>query len=174
MSPSVRPCLRLISSLGVSLSMTRHRLRTGLGYGVVATIAMSILMLLALVSGNSPMPQPVPKAIVTQLFGSGIPKPMLMGARRGTPSRLWRSIRRCPRMDCTPGDALEGPRSRRRSLGTDASHISAVAWVGTVWHGDHAEDRCCHAHLAPRLRWRARLAAGSRHIDDEWRVDHDC
>jgi hypothetical protein len=63
--------------------MTRHRLRTGLGYGVVATIAMSILMLLALVSGNSPMPQPVPKAIVTQLFGSGIPKPMLMGLAVG-------------------------------------------------------------------------------------------
>lgn len=44
---------------------------------------MSILMLLAVVSGNSPMPQPVPKAIVTQLFGSGIPKPALMALAIG-------------------------------------------------------------------------------------------
>lgn len=39
---------------------------------------MSILMLIALVSGMSPMPQPVPKAVVAQLFGSGIPNPMLL------------------------------------------------------------------------------------------------
>lgn len=39
---------------------------------------MSILMLLAVVSGKSPMPQPIPKAIVAQLFGSGLPKPMMM------------------------------------------------------------------------------------------------
>lgn len=58
--------------------MTRHRLREGFDYGVVATIAMSILMLLALVSGNSPLPQPVPKAVVAQLFGSGIPKLLLI------------------------------------------------------------------------------------------------
>ncbi|RBI59728.1 hypothetical protein DMJ13_21620 [halophilic archaeon] len=44
---------------------------------------MSVLMLLALVSGNSPMPQPVPKAIATQLFGSSIPKPMLMALAVG-------------------------------------------------------------------------------------------
>ncbi|MDS0296686.1 DUF6789 family protein [Halogeometricum luteum] len=58
--------------------MTQHRLRAGFGYGVVATIAMSILMLLALISGNSPMPQPIPKAVVAHLFRSGLPKPMLM------------------------------------------------------------------------------------------------
>ena len=44
---------------------------------------MSVLMLLALVSGNSPMPQPVPKAIVAQLFGSGLPKPLLMALAVG-------------------------------------------------------------------------------------------
>ncbi|WP_216635675.1 DUF6789 family protein [Haloferax sp. Q22] len=58
--------------------MTQHRLRAGFGYGVVATIAMSILMLLALISGNSPMPQPIPKAVVAHLFGSGLSKPLLM------------------------------------------------------------------------------------------------
>lgn len=44
---------------------------------------MSILMLIALVSGTSPMPQPVPKAVVAQLFGSGIPKPVLMALAVG-------------------------------------------------------------------------------------------
>ena len=63
--------------------MTQHRLRAGFGYGVAATIAMSALMLLALVSKTSPMPQPVPKAVVTQLFGSGLPKPMLMALAVG-------------------------------------------------------------------------------------------
>lgn len=63
--------------------MTQHRLREGFGYGVVATIAMSILMLAALVSGMSPMPQPVPKAVVAQLFGSGVPKPVLMALAVG-------------------------------------------------------------------------------------------
>lgn len=63
--------------------MTQHRLRAGFGYGVVATIAMSILMLLTLVSGNSPMPQPVPKAVVAHLFGSRLPKPLFMGLAVG-------------------------------------------------------------------------------------------
>ena len=58
--------------------MVSQRLRAGFGYGVVATIAMSVLMVLALVTGRSPMPQPVPKAMVAQLFGSGLPKPVLM------------------------------------------------------------------------------------------------
>ncbi|RBI60507.1 hypothetical protein DMJ13_18025 [halophilic archaeon] len=44
---------------------------------------MSILMLLAVVSGKSPMPQPIPKAIVAQLFGSGLPKPMMMALAIG-------------------------------------------------------------------------------------------
>ncbi|QIO24376.1 hypothetical protein G9465_12005 [Haloarcula sp. JP-L23] len=44
---------------------------------------MSILMLLALVSEVSPVPQPIPKAVVTQFFGSGIPKPLLMALAVG-------------------------------------------------------------------------------------------
>lgn len=35
-------------------------------------------MLLGLVSGFSPIPQPVPKAAIAQLFGTELPKPMLM------------------------------------------------------------------------------------------------
>lgn len=44
---------------------------------------MSMLMPLALVSGMSPMPQPVPKAVAAQLFGSGLPKPILMALAIG-------------------------------------------------------------------------------------------
>lgn len=62
--------------------MTR-RIRRGFGYGVVATIVMSIPMLLATVSGLSPMPEPVPKAIVGQLVGSGVPKPAMMALAIG-------------------------------------------------------------------------------------------
>lgn len=40
---------------------------------------MSILMLFALVSGFSPMPQPIPKAVVVALLGTDTPKPLLMG-----------------------------------------------------------------------------------------------
>ncbi|WP_255681468.1 DUF6789 family protein [Natrinema sp. SYSU A 869] len=63
--------------------MAQHKLRAGFGYGVVATIAMSILMFLAVVSGKSPMSQPIPKAVVAQLFGSDLPKPMLMALAIG-------------------------------------------------------------------------------------------
>ncbi len=65
-------------SVLVSLSMTRQRLRRGFSYGIGATIAMSIPMLLATVTGTSPMPQPIPKAVAGQLLGSGVPKPLLM------------------------------------------------------------------------------------------------
>jgi hypothetical protein len=71
-----------VSLVAVSY-VTQHRLREGFGYGVVATIAMSMLMLIALVSGSSPMPQPVPKAVVVQIFGSAIPKPILMALAIG-------------------------------------------------------------------------------------------
>jgi hypothetical protein len=70
-------------SVSVFLSMTRHRLRRGFGYGIIATIAMSILMLLATVTGASPMPQPIPKALVGHLLSSGVPKPLLMALAIG-------------------------------------------------------------------------------------------
>lgn len=63
--------------------MTQHGLRAGFAYGVLATIAMSTLMLLAVVSGKSPMPQPIPKAVVAQFFGSGLSKPILMALAIG-------------------------------------------------------------------------------------------
>jgi len=47
-------------------------------WGGVATIAMSALMILGLVTGMSPMPKPIPAAIVGKLTGGGLPRPALM------------------------------------------------------------------------------------------------
>ncbi len=57
-----------------------RRFWSGAGWGVVATLAMSVLMILGLVSGASPMPKPIPAAIVGKLTGGGLPKPALMAA----------------------------------------------------------------------------------------------
>ncbi|WP_227377155.1 DUF6789 family protein [Haladaptatus halobius] len=58
--------------------MTQQRLTHGFGYGIGATILMSLFMLVATVTGASPMPEPIPKAVVATLFGSGLPKPVLL------------------------------------------------------------------------------------------------
>jgi hypothetical protein len=54
------------------------RFRTGFGWGIVATIAMSVVMLAGTVSGRSPMPKPIPVALVATIFGAGLPKPALV------------------------------------------------------------------------------------------------
>jgi hypothetical protein len=53
------------------------RFWTGFGWGVVATIGMSVLMLLGRATGLTPMPKPVPVALVARILGGG-PKPLLM------------------------------------------------------------------------------------------------
>ena len=61
--------------------METKRLAVGFGWGVVATIAMSVLMILGVVTGLSPMPSPIPEAIVNkalELFGVGLPAPLIM------------------------------------------------------------------------------------------------
>lgn len=59
--------------------MNGKRFARGFGWGVVATIAMSLLMILGLVTGMSPIPQPIPAAIVAEITGGGLPRPALMG-----------------------------------------------------------------------------------------------
>jgi Na+/H+-translocating membrane pyrophosphatase len=56
------------------------RLAAGFRWGIVATITMSILLIIGYVSGLAPMPQPIPKAVVTTVLGNGIPKPLIIGA----------------------------------------------------------------------------------------------
>ncbi len=61
--------------------MKTKRLAVGFGWGVVATIAMSALMILGVVTGLSPMPAPIPSAIVNRglgLLGVGLPMPLIM------------------------------------------------------------------------------------------------
>lgn len=56
--------------------MGSKRLARGFGWGIVATIAMSILMVLGFTMGISPMPIPV--AIGGQVLGAGTPSLLLM------------------------------------------------------------------------------------------------
>lgn len=40
---------------------------------------MSVLMLVGMGTGAAPMPEPIPRAIVTAIFGSGLPQPAIVG-----------------------------------------------------------------------------------------------
>lgn len=56
----------------------------GLGWGVVATVAMSVLMVLGVATGLSPMPSPVPAAIMSTIFGGSLPQPLLVFLAAGS------------------------------------------------------------------------------------------
>ena len=58
--------------------MDVKRASMGVGWGVVATIGMSAVMITGQLSGLSPMPRPIPIALVSALLGSGLPKPALI------------------------------------------------------------------------------------------------
>lgn len=60
-----------------ALTHSSHRIAAGFGWGVVATIAMSILMIIGVRTGIAPMPKPIPAAIVGKLLGGG-PKALVM------------------------------------------------------------------------------------------------
>lgn len=53
------------------------RIRRGALWGVYATAAMTALMLLGMLTGIAPMPEPIPVALAASLL-AGAPKPMLM------------------------------------------------------------------------------------------------
>lgn len=63
--------------------MEYRRLFRGFGYGVTATIVMSMLVVLGGRSGLSPIPEPIPKAIVTAVLGVSEPKPIGIGLAVG-------------------------------------------------------------------------------------------
>ena len=62
--------------------METRRLAAGFGWGLVATLAMSIVMVIGFVTGVSPMPKPIPAAIVGKVvggvLGGGIPHPAII------------------------------------------------------------------------------------------------
>jgi hypothetical protein len=59
-------------------SMNPGRLARGFGWGVVATIATSVIMILGTATGVSPMPAPIPVAIVSRVLGEGMPQPLIV------------------------------------------------------------------------------------------------
>ncbi len=54
------------------------RVASGFGWGLVATVAMSVVMIAGVVTGLSPMPKPIPMALVARTFGGALAKPALM------------------------------------------------------------------------------------------------
>ena len=62
--------------------MEAKRLTAGFGWGLVATLAMSALMVLGVATGLSPMPSPIPEALVSKvvggILGADIPRPAVM------------------------------------------------------------------------------------------------
>jgi uncharacterized membrane protein YagU involved in acid resistance len=56
----------------------KRRLVVAAGWGVVATLAMTAVMLLGVGSGMSPMPDPIPAALVTHTLGA-LPQPATLG-----------------------------------------------------------------------------------------------
>ncbi len=64
--------------------MDTKRFWSGFGWGVVATVGMSIPMIIGTASGVAPMPEPIPKAIVTTILGKGLPMPLIMVMAAGS------------------------------------------------------------------------------------------
>lgn len=54
------------------------RFRKGFVYGVLATVVMSIPMVLGMLTGMAPMPRPIPIAVVGTALGGGLPQPAMM------------------------------------------------------------------------------------------------
>ncbi|MFW6201277.1 MAG: DUF6789 family protein [Gemmatimonadota bacterium] len=53
------------------------RFGRGFVWGVVATVAMSVLMVIGMLTGVAPMPRPIPAALVGRTLGGG-PEPLIM------------------------------------------------------------------------------------------------
>ncbi len=58
--------------------MITKRFWSGFGWGVMATVGMSIPMIIGTASGVAPMPEPIPKAIVTAVLGKELPIPLII------------------------------------------------------------------------------------------------
>ena len=58
---------------------TGRRIAGAFGWGVLATVVMSAIMIAGVLTGLSPMPKPIPAAIVGKLLGPGLAKPALIG-----------------------------------------------------------------------------------------------
>src|SRR5690625_7694790 len=52
--------------------------KRGIGYGLLGTLFMSIVMLIGMGTGLSPIPEPIPAAIAKGILGDA-PRPLIMG-----------------------------------------------------------------------------------------------
>ena len=53
-------------------------IKKGIKWGLLATLSMTVIMLIGMITKISPMPAPIPVALVKMAFGE-LPKPALMG-----------------------------------------------------------------------------------------------
>ena len=53
-------------------------IKRGIKWGLHATLTMTVIMLIGMITKISPMPAPIPVALVKMAFGE-LPKPALMG-----------------------------------------------------------------------------------------------
>lgn len=83
MSDSPNSASSTVGDPSVDVSST-PRFWRGIAWGVFATIAMSIPMLIGMATGVAPMPEPIPKALVTLVFGASLPGPLLMALSAGS------------------------------------------------------------------------------------------
>ena len=59
-------------------SHTKLLVKKGALYGLLGTLFMSVIMLIGMGTGMSPIPEPIPAAIAKGLLGN-VPKPLIMG-----------------------------------------------------------------------------------------------
>ncbi len=64
--------------------MKTKRFWSGFGWGVIATVGMSIPMIIGTASGVAPMPEPIPKAIVTTVLGKELPISLIIFLAAGS------------------------------------------------------------------------------------------
>jgi len=62
----------------MSFLLTNTYTKNGIIYGVLGTLFMSVVMLIGIRTGMSPIPEPIPAAIAKGLLGSA-PKPVILG-----------------------------------------------------------------------------------------------
>lgn len=55
-----------------------NRFLRGVGWGALATVVMSIPMIIGVSTGVAPMPRPIPLALAVLVLGSAAPQPLLM------------------------------------------------------------------------------------------------
>ncbi len=62
----------------MSSFLKSHFTKNGIGYGLLGTLVMSLIMLIGMGTGMSPIPEPIPAAIAKEILGNP-PKPLIMG-----------------------------------------------------------------------------------------------